>query len=135
MPKSHKFGATLASEFYKPEDLKVLPTIHRGQCCDCKIDTGSVRVWLCRVEGGITIENYLNGRWTIPAGTDQKLITLHRGARSWFARFSGPEEQRIRQLFGTTDICTAFLAAADPDEVHAAIAKLNPDYLVVINDL
>lgn len=66
---------------------------------------------------------------------DIKRITLHRSGRSWFAKFSGPEAERIKSLCGIDDICTAFLAAADPEEVHAKIAQLNPDYLVVINDL
>ena len=57
-----------ATHYYQPEDLRELPTIHQGQCCDCKIDTGSVRVWLCRVAGGVTIENYLGGRWVTVAG-------------------------------------------------------------------
>ena len=61
-------SAGLASEFYKPSDLEGLPTLHQGQCCDCKIDTGNVRVWLCRVAGGVTIENCLNGRWVTVAG-------------------------------------------------------------------
>ncbi|MBU6231555.1 hypothetical protein KGP36_02710 [Patescibacteria group bacterium] len=65
----------------------------------------------------------------------EKRITLHRSGRSWFARFTGPEAERIKSLFSTDDICTGFIAAADPEEVHAKIAQLNPDYLVVINDL
>lgn len=67
MSKSYDVGPT-ASDFYKPVDLQNLPTLHQGQCCDCKIDTGSVRVWLCRVAGGVTIENYLNGRWVTVSG-------------------------------------------------------------------
>lgn len=55
-------------QHYKPEELEALPVLHQGQCCDCHIDTGSVRVWLCRVEGGITIENYINGKWLTVAG-------------------------------------------------------------------
>ena len=62
-------------------------------------------------------------------------ITLHRGAYSWFARFSGPEAARIQELFGTVDICTGFTNAADSEEVFTKIAKLNPEYLVVIEDL
>ena len=45
--------------------LKRLPTVHQGQCCDCKVDSGNVRVWICRVAGGVTIEQYKpdTGRW------------------------------------------------------------------------
>lgn len=60
--------AMKATHYYKPADLKRKRTIHQGQCCDCKIDTGSVRVWLCRVAGGVTIENCFNGRWVTVAG-------------------------------------------------------------------
>ena len=48
--------------------LKGMPTIHQGQCCDCKQDTGSIRVWICRVGGGVTIEQLIDGRWEIVAG-------------------------------------------------------------------
>lgn len=51
--------------------LKDLPTLHQGQCCDCKVDTGQIRVWICRVAGGITIEQYKrdSGRWEQVAGS------------------------------------------------------------------
>jgi len=47
------------------ESLKDLPTIHQGQCCNCKIDTGNIRIWLCRGGNGISIEQYQpkSGRW------------------------------------------------------------------------
>lgn len=66
--KRYESGQGLASQFYKPSDLEGRPTLHQGQCCDCKIDSGGVRVWLCRVGGGVTIENCLNGRWIVIAG-------------------------------------------------------------------
>ena len=40
------------------ESLKDLPTLHQGQCCDCKVDSGGVRVWLCRGGGGVTVEQF-----------------------------------------------------------------------------
>ncbi|MEE9579945.1 MAG: hypothetical protein V3V74_01345 [Nitrosomonadaceae bacterium] len=49
--------------------LKDKPTLHQGQCCDCKIDTGDMRVWLCREGGGVTIEKLLDGKWDIVAGS------------------------------------------------------------------
>lgn len=54
---------------FTPAELKDLPTLHVGQCCSCKIDTGTMRVWLCRVGGGVTIERCLNGKWTTVHGS------------------------------------------------------------------
>jgi len=56
--------------------LEELPTLHQGQCCDCKVDTGTMRVWLCRVANGVTIEQYKPdegpfGRWEKVSGTCQ----------------------------------------------------------------
>jgi hypothetical protein len=65
---SAKHGHGLASHFYKPADLEKLPTLCVGQCCSLKIENPGVRVWLCRVAGGVTIENCLNGRWVTVAG-------------------------------------------------------------------
>jgi hypothetical protein len=50
--------------------LKDMPTIHQGQCCDCKVDSGGIRVWLCRVGGGVTVEQYKpeSGRWESVSG-------------------------------------------------------------------
>ena len=55
---------------WTPKYLRSLPTVHQGQCCDCKIDTGATRVWLCRVAGGVTLEAYSpeTGRWETIAG-------------------------------------------------------------------
>ena len=54
---------------YTPAELEDLPTIHQGQCCDCKIDDGNgLRVWLCRVAGGVTVERLRGGRWETAAG-------------------------------------------------------------------
>ncbi len=57
-----------ASNLYSPEELADLPTLCVGQCCSLKIDTGEMRVWLCRVAGGVTIERYRGGRWETVAG-------------------------------------------------------------------
>ena len=44
--------------------LKALPTRFQGQCCDCKVNANGVRVWLCRVGGGVSIEQYQrDGGW------------------------------------------------------------------------
>lgn len=41
-----------------------------GQCCDLKLEDATTRVWLCRVEGGVTVECLIAGRWTIVDGSD-----------------------------------------------------------------
>lgn len=51
------------------KSLKDLDTIHQGQCCNCKIDTGDIRVWICRVAGGVTIEQYQDGKWIKISGS------------------------------------------------------------------
>lgn len=40
------------------EALKELPTLRQGHCCNLKVDTPTVRVWVCRVGGGVTVEQY-----------------------------------------------------------------------------
>lgn len=37
-------------------ELRRLPTLATGQCCDLKVDLGEIRVWVCRVGGGVTVE-------------------------------------------------------------------------------
>lgn len=55
---------------YTPKDLQDLPTLCVGQCCSLKIEEPTVRVWLCRVAGGVTVEHYRakTGRWETVAG-------------------------------------------------------------------
>jgi len=53
--------------------LKDLPTLFQGQCCSCKVDTGTIRVWLCRIGGGVTVEQFKPdegrlGRWEKVSG-------------------------------------------------------------------
>ena len=50
--------------------MKDYKVIHQGQCCDCYFDDGQVRLWICRVGGGKTIEKYNpnTGRWEITSG-------------------------------------------------------------------
>jgi hypothetical protein len=50
-------------------DLEMGATLATGQCCDLKVDTGQMRVWLCRVEGGVTTERLRGGRWEITDGS------------------------------------------------------------------
>ncbi len=58
-----------ASNIYSPADLEDMPTLCVGQCCSLKIETPTMRVWLCRVAGGVTIEKYnqVTG-WSTVAG-------------------------------------------------------------------
>lgn len=57
--------------FYTAADLKDLPTISTGQCCSLKLHTDEQRVWLCRVEGGVSVETYneARGRWEVTSGS------------------------------------------------------------------
>ena len=57
------------TDIYAPAELREMETIFQGQCCDCKINEGNLRVWLCRVEGGVTIEKYDGYRWNTVAGS------------------------------------------------------------------
>jgi len=54
--------------YYTRDMLEDEPTLYTGQCCNCKVDTGLMRVWLCRVGGGVTIETLIDGRWEITDG-------------------------------------------------------------------
>lgn len=55
---------------WDPAVLKRLPTLHQGQCCDCKVDNNGVRIWVCRVYGGVSVEQYMpaTGRWEMVSG-------------------------------------------------------------------
>jgi hypothetical protein len=61
----------MTMEHWNYEMLRALPTLHQGQCCDCKIDSNGLRVWICRVAGGVTVEQYdtKTGRWNVVSGT------------------------------------------------------------------
>jgi hypothetical protein len=56
---------------YTAEELENLPTLATGQADNLKIDTGTIRVWLCRCgiadgmpyDNAITVERLINGRW------------------------------------------------------------------------
>lgn len=53
---------------YTAQTLATMPTLCTGQCCSLKVETAAMRVWLCRVEGGVTIEEYNGRRWEIIGG-------------------------------------------------------------------
>jgi len=57
-------------------------------------------------------------------------ITLYRSAQAWMSVNSDP---KVRDLFGTDVLPTAFPAAADESTVLARIQALNPDCDVVID--
>jgi hypothetical protein len=58
-------------DLWTAKDLEAMPTLSASQFDDLKIDTGALRVWLCRCgledgaefEKGITIEILSKGRW------------------------------------------------------------------------
>jgi len=47
------------------EELEVMETLCTGQADDLKIETDAERVWLCRVTGAISHEEYDGSRWTV----------------------------------------------------------------------
>ena len=53
---------------YNVRQIEGYPTLSIGQCCSLKVESDLLRVWLCRVQGGVTIERLVSGRWTIVAG-------------------------------------------------------------------
>lgn len=61
--------------------LKTLPTIFQGQCCDCKVNDNGIRIWVCRVAGGVTIEQYKprSGRWETVQGNCQDSYEVNDG--------------------------------------------------------
>lgn len=63
-------GSTRAGATITPADIQDLPTLCTGQCCSLKIEKPGLRVWLCRVEGGVSVEFYIphTGRWDVVAG-------------------------------------------------------------------
>ncbi len=56
-------------------------------------------------------------------------ITLYRSAQAWMSVNSDP---KVRDLFGTDVLPTAFPAAADESTVLARIQALNPDCEVTV---
>lgn len=56
---------------FTADELRDMPTLSVGQADNLKVDTGSTRVWLCRLgfvdgmpyDDQITIEHLVDGRW------------------------------------------------------------------------
>jgi len=59
-------------------------------------------------------------------------IKLYRTADGWVCRFMGPHAGRVRRLFGSDTIPSAFTADARAGRVLAKIRELNPGYEVEI---
>lgn len=59
----------LSGERFTPAMLRGMETLCTGQCCSLKIETPDTRVWLCRVAGGVSIEQFDGKRWEITAGS------------------------------------------------------------------
>lgn len=62
-------GPSQADRTYVATNLVVYATLSTGQCCSLKIDSGTERVWYCRVGGGVSVEHLINGRWVTVAGS------------------------------------------------------------------
>jgi len=50
------------------DELAEMDTIHQGHCCDCVYDEHGYRVWVCRVENGVTVEALIDGCWVNISG-------------------------------------------------------------------
>ena len=59
-----------------------------------------------------------------------KLIILKRTPQGWIAKFIGEGADEIQNLFGTTEIPTAYTAQANGIDVKEAIQKLNPEHTI-----
>lgn len=62
----------------------------------------------------------------------QSTINLYRSPQGWMATWVGPEAEKIKRLFGTDTMPTAFTAQASATKVLEAIGKLNPECAVVV---
>ena len=63
---------------------------------------------------------------------DLDVIRLRRTAQGWVALWQGPHAAEVAEVLGTTIVPTAFTAQAEAGQVLKAIAQLNPDALVVL---
>lgn len=63
----------------------------------------------------------------------QTTITLKRLASCWVACWSGDGADEIRELFGVTEIPTAYTGDAEPSTVLRGISQLNPGADVRLN--
>ena len=50
---------------YTIKELEALETLCVSQADDLKVETDTERVWLCRVTGAISHEEYDGQRWTV----------------------------------------------------------------------
>ena len=56
---------------YTKAEIKGLPTLEKGHCCDLKVEDHGAgeRVWLCRTDGTVSIERRdRDGHWTTVQG-------------------------------------------------------------------
>ena len=63
---------------------------------------------------------------------DLDVIKLYRTEAGWMARFEGPHSVVMRAGFNTDTLPTAFTAQAESGMVLQAIARLNPNVVVLL---
>ncbi len=61
----------------------------------------------------------------------QHTITLYRTPRGWMSRTTDP---KVRELFGTDTLPTAYTVQANEATVLGAIQALNPECRVIVDD-
>ena len=59
-------------------------------------------------------------------------IEVYLQPGGWVARYKGPHAAKVRDLFGTDVLPTAFTAQADSEKVRTAIQQLNPGVAVTV---
>ncbi len=47
----------------RANDIRDMETLYSGWCANLKIETETLRVWLCRVTNRVEIERLVNGCW------------------------------------------------------------------------
>jgi len=45
------------------DEFRDLPTLHQGHFANLKIETETLRIWLCRVTDRVEIERLVDGCW------------------------------------------------------------------------
>ena len=63
---------------------------------------------------------------------DLDVIKLRHTEQGWVALWQGPHAVEVARVLGTTVVPTAFTAQAEAQDVLQAIAKLNPEAVVLL---
>ena len=56
------------------QDIQELEVVDSAHCCDCFYKSDTYKVWVCRVEGGVSIESLVNGQWVTISGNCSEVL-------------------------------------------------------------